>query len=276
MQKNELVNGYDISAESIDVGGVAYFDHYQKIEPRANRTKYLVNNGLDPSKKLITFGCTFVGVSSNVGIVKALAQAIAQDKFSHPSQLLIRLHPTHFKKPRPSSIESDLQIVKEAEEYRHIAQSQPDIHISEPDFSTDAIANATSKNDMTNLSSLLRYSDVFVTLFSTMVLESAVNDTPIVSVAIDPPIEWRTGRTMSITDALDWPTHERIVNSNTSIVAMNYDEMIEGINTYLDDPKMHSCQRRDFAIQECTYVDGNSADRIAKYISNLATSNMDI
>ena len=54
---------------------------------------------------------------------------------------------------------------------------------------------------------------------------------------------------------------------------MNYDEMIKGINTYVDNPKLHSKQRRDFAIQECTYIDGNSADRIAQYISDLATSN---
>lgn len=269
IQKRELVEGCDVLPESVDVGGVASFDSYNEISQSISKDDYLVSLGLDKTRKLICFGCTFVGISSNVEIVRSLARSVEEDRLAYPSQLIIRLHPSHYKKPRTSSYDSDMRTAQEIDVYKQLARDNPHVHIDSPAFSTHDIPMATNRTDIFSLASLLRHTDVFVTLFSTMVLEAAVNDTPVVSVAIDPPMSDREGRLMSITDAMDWPTHERIISSKASTVAMTYDEMIKSISKYLENPDLHSVERKNFAVQECTYVDNSSSNRIAAYLKNM-------
>ena len=271
VQRDELIEGYDLDPDSIDVGGVAHFDFYQRDGFALPREEYFARRGLDPHRRLISFGCSFVGISSNVGMVRALAEAASADRFDFPVELLVRLHPTHFKTPGWQYVETSEEVTA----YEQMARELAHVHLEYPDLNSEKLRTATTIDDAVNLASLLRHSDVFVTLFSTMVLEAAVNDTPTVSVAMDPPGEWQRERYLSITQALDWPTHQRIIQSGASAVATTPEAMVKAVNAYLHDPSLDSEARRRFALQEATYLDGHSGERIAAYIAEAASKRME-
>jgi len=65
----------------------------------------------------------------------------------------------------------------------------PNIHIVEP-VSLGAGLAHYSGEDMPEKASMMAWSDVFLTVYSTMVVEAAIHDRPIISVTIDTPGGW--------------------------------------------------------------------------------------
>lgn len=268
VQKQELADGYDIDPALVDVAGSALFDVYHEPPPANDREQFFRANGLDADRKLITFVCSFAALSSNVGIVQALARAVDEDRFGEPTQLLIRIHPTHFKRSKPEYRET----AAEVDEFVRLEKTLSNVRVAYPEIvpeKPDRII--TTRRDLANLASMMRASDVLVTLFSTMVLEAAVLNVPTVSVAMDPPKEWQRDRWLSITQALDWPTHARIIESGTSTVARSDDELFSAIRAYLRDRSLHREHRRAFALAEGGFEDGQSSQRIADIILQTAT-----
>ena len=68
-----------------------------------------------------------------------------------------------------------------------------------------------SGEDMDEKSSMMAHSDVLVTVYSTMVVETAVHDTPIVAAVIDTPGGWNVPKkySLSLKKIGNWPTHKR-------------------------------------------------------------------
>jgi hypothetical protein len=266
IQKRELVVGSDLAPSRVDVLGAAHFDGYRRPRCALPRGQFLASHRLDPRRSVVSFACSFVSKSSNVGVVRLLAEAIAADRVGRPAQLLVRLHPTHFKKPGQVLDE----VLEEVDEYRRIASGYPHVHLDYPVLNSDHPPMSTARADLVALASLLRHSRVFVTLFSTMVLEAALTDTPTVCAALEPPAEWQLERRLPIQRALDWPTHERIIGSGAAIIAHTAEELVSAVRTYLEHPGLHALERWRFALDEATYLDGQSGPRIADYLWRLA------
>ena len=68
-----------------------------------------------------------------------------------------------------------------------------------------------SGEDMPEKASMMSHADVFLTVYSTMVVEAAIHDWPIVSVCIDAENGWDRPRKYSLplTEIGNWPTHQR-------------------------------------------------------------------
>ena len=258
----DLVLGSDFDVADVDIPGPVHFDYYRDANSAYPRDAYFDSLGLDPQLPLITFGCTFVGLSPNLMIVEALAEAMARNAFGKPVQILVRLHPSHFK----SGVGKYAPVRQEAEQFRDLARKFPNLRIDSPALGKQGIANYTTPADARGLASLFAHSDVFVTLFSTMVLESCFNDVPVVATAFDPPAS-ELQDFLPITKALDWPTHDRIIRSGAATVVRDADGLVDAVRKYLQDPRLHSAERRAFAEQECTFLDGKCAGRLADVIA---------
>ena len=68
---------------------------------------------------------------------------------------------------------------------------------------------------------MMAHSDVFVTVYSTMVVETAVHDTPIVAAVLDTPGGWNVpGKfSLSLKKIGNWPTHKRFRDARAGRVA---------------------------------------------------------
>lgn len=266
IHRQELVLGSDFDPRVVDTPGPAHFDFYRSPGSASSRADYFARHNLDPAKRLITFGCTFVGMSPNLIIVQALAEAIASDAFGIPVQLLVRLHPSHLKPGEGKYRE----VRQEGEKFYDLAKRFPHVRIDSPALGKQGIPNYTTPDDARSLASLFAHTDVFVTLFSTMVLEACFNDVPVIAAAFDPPTS-RLEDFLPITEALDWPTHHRIIRSGAAAVVRDHGSLISAVREYLEKPKLHTEERRAFAGQECTFVDGRCGERLADLIDDLAS-----
>lgn len=115
---------------------------------------------------------------------------------------------------------------------------------------------------------MMAHSDVLVTVYSTMVVETAVHDTPILAAVIDVPSGWNVPKkySLSLKKIGNWPTHKRFRQARAGRVAENADQLRDAIKLYLANPALDAPERRKFVEQEITYTDGGSGKRTAEYI----------
>jgi CDP-glycerol glycerophosphotransferase (TagB/SpsB family) len=124
---------------------------------------------------------------------------------------------------------------------------------------------------MPEKASMMAYADVFLTVYSTMVVETAIHDRPIISVTIDTPGGWNMPDVYSLplTAIGEWPTHLRFRESGAGRVAVNQEELQQYIDFYLTDPTADSENRHKFIQNECTYTDGSAGGRTGEYLLHL-------
>jgi len=149
-------------------------------------------------------------------------------------------------------------------------KGMPHVHVVEP-VSLGGGLGHYSGEDMPEKASMMAWSDVFLTVYSTMVVETAIHDRPIVSVTIDTPGGWNMKDVYSLplTAIGDWPTHLRFRQSGAGRVACNREEVRQHINFYLKNPTADGEKRRKFILDECTYTDGSAGRRTGEYLLRL-------
>ena len=266
LQKDELVYGSDWDPARVHIGGIPSYDGYFRKQWQLPKESYFKLHNLDPDRKLISYACSFVHFAPNYPNVEALARLVSSDALAEPAQLLIRLHPSHFQnKPRI--------FAEERERIFALEKKYPNVHVVKP-VPLGGSLGYYGGEDMDEKSSMMAHSDVLVTVYSTMVVETAVHDTPIVAAVIDVPGGWNKPRkfSLSLKKIGNWPTHKRFREAKAGRVAGNEKELCENINLYLKDPSLDAVERRKFVEEEITYTDGTSGKRTAKFILNVLNS----
>jgi len=257
IQKEELVLGSDWLPESVHVGGIPSYDGYFKREWLLPRDQYFKQHGLDPNRKLISYASSFITFSPNIQNIEALAELVSADQLAASSQLLVRLHPNHFM--------DVARFAAEREQIHALAEKLPHVHVIEP-VPLGGSLGYYSGEDMPEKSSMMAYSDVFVTVYSTMVVEASVHQRPVVSACIDSKVGWPGKFTLPLSRIGDWPTHSRFRNSAAGRVAYTKAELAEVINYYLHNPQAEMDERRAFIDRECTFTDGSAGRRTGEYL----------
>src|SRR5215207_7720237 len=98
---------------------------------------------------------------------------VSSDSLVEPSQLLIRLHPSHFQdKPKI--------FAEERERIFTLEKQYPHVHVVKP-VALGGSLGYYGGEDMGEKSSMMAYSDVLVTVYSTMVVETAAHGTPMIA-----------------------------------------------------------------------------------------------
>jgi hypothetical protein len=262
MQKNELVNGSDWAPERVNIGGVPAYDGYFEKRWVLPRAVYFHQHGLDLNRKLISYAASFVSFSPNLQNVEALVDLVEGRELTEPSQLLIRLHPNHFW--------NYPLYQKEADAIRALGKRFPHVRVVEP-VPLGGELGYYSGEDMPEKSSMMAYSDIFTTVYSTMVVEAAIHERPIISVCIDQPGGWNTPRkySLALSKIGNWPTHQRFRNSGAGKVALTLPELCDVINHYLKNERADETTRKQFIQQECTYVDGTAGKQTAGFFLDI-------
>ena len=262
VQKEELVLGSDWDPERVNIGGIPSYDGYFRRQWLMPRAEYFKRHHLDPDRKLLGYACSFITFSPNFQNIEALAKLVSGNSLAEPSQLLIRLHPNHF-------LDEPL-FAGERQQIRQLARQLPHVHVVEP-VPLGGELGHYSGEDMPEKTSMMAYSDVFLTVYSTMVVEAAVHDSPIVSVCIDAPGGWnKPGRfSLPLSRIGDWPTHQRFRHAGAGKVVFNAADLLTAVNDYLKNPAADRENRRLFIQDEVTYTDGSAGRRTAEYLLSI-------
>lgn len=256
IQKEELILGSDWLPERVNIGGIPSYDGYFSNRWLIPREDYFRLHGLDTERKLLSHACSFISYSPNIQNVEALARSVTSGSLAKPSQLLVRLHPNHFM--------DVTRFVKEREHIQKLAQELPHVHVVEP-VPLGGELGYYSGEDMPEKSSMMAYSDVFTTVYSTMVVEASTHGTPVVSVCIDSRDGWSGKFTLPLSKIGGWPTHSRFRDSGAGRVALNEKQLNQAVNHYLENPSADSDARKRFIRDECTFTDGSAGHRTANF-----------
>ena len=259
-QKEELVRGSDWRPEQVNIGGIPSYDGYLRKQWLLSKQEYFRLHGLDPKRKLISYASSFVHFAPNYPNIEALAKLVSSDALCEPTQLLVRLHPSHFQdKPR---------IFPEERERIHALEKQyPHVHVVRP-VPLGGSLGYYSGEDMDEKSSMMAYSDVMVTVYSTMLVETAVHNTPMIAAVIDQPGGWHRPKkySLSLKKIGNWPTHQRFREAKAGRVASDAKELSEAIDAYLRNPRLDEAERSRFVEQEITFTDGSAGQQTAEHI----------
>ena len=262
IQKEELVLGSDWNPQRVNISGIPAYDGYFLRSWLIPRDEYFRQHDLDPQRKLLSYACSFETLHPNFPNMAAIIELVNHNELAEPCQLLIRFHPNHFIKGSRF----------EAERLRTVeyVKDMPLVHIVEP-VSLGGGLGHYSGEDMPEKASMMAYTDVFLTVYSTMVVETAIHDKPIISVTIDTPGGWNMKDVYSLplTAIGDWPTHQRFRQSGAGRVAANKEQVRQLVNYYLEDPAADAEKRRKFIQDECTFTDGSAGRRTGLYLLNL-------
>jgi hypothetical protein len=257
IQKQELVGGGDWLPERVNVGGMPPYDNYVRGEWVLPRQEYFRQHGLDPDRKLLTYASSFVSWSPNIQNVEALANLVISDRLVAPAQLLVRLHPIHMSG----------HYVAEAERIRQLAQQHAHIHVVEP-VPLGALGHYSGE-DVTERTSMMAHSDIFLTVYSTMCVEAAFQQRATVSVCVDSQEGYPGKYWVPMSQIGVWPTHSRFRTSGSGRVALDESSLQDAINHYLVSPHADLDAQRRFLEQECTYIDGSAGKRTAEFFLSL-------
>ena len=266
LQKRELVLGSDWQAERVHVGGVPSYDGYLNKAWQMSREDYFRLHNLDPRRKLISYASSFVHFAPNYPNIETLARMVCSGALDFPSQLLIRLHPSHFQE-RPTIFAEERRRIQALE------KQYPFVHVVTP-VPLGGSLGYYGGEDMDEKASMMAHSDVLVTVYSTMLVETAIHDTPMVAAVLDVPGGWNTRRKYSLPlkDIGQWPTHRRFREARAGRVAYTEEELRHALNRYLADPELDSAERRRFVKSEITYTDGSAGRRTAAFVLEVLES----
>lgn len=270
IMKKELIELHDIEPEKIFVGGVAKFDHYYQKDISYTREDFLKRFNLSPKRKLIFFATKSPTLYPwNLKIVETISNAIEDDRFAYPCQLLVRLHPIHFRGKG-----GKLRFNRLFDMYDEISRKNRHIVFNIPRMHSERIAFDMSRDELLDLTSILHNADVMVNVFSTMNIEASIFDLPILNVCFDggdgcdeENLSVVGIKTLVSVKIDEMQSHnQRIIETGGIRLAYNEEELIGFINRYLEDPGLDREGRMRIVEQECGSHRGEAGRRIAENI----------
>jgi CDP-glycerol glycerophosphotransferase (TagB/SpsB family) len=271
IQEEELVLGSDWEPGKIHIGGIPIYDGYFTDRWLMPKGDYYKLHDLDPGRKLLSYAASFVSFSPNYQNIEALAELVESDELVEPCQLLVRLHPNHFW--------DNWLFEDERERIYKLAAECDHVHVVEP-VPIGGELGHYSGEDMDEKSSMMAHADVFLTVYSTMVVEAAIHDSPVVSVCIDAPHGWGYVRklplrkySLPLSKIGDWPTHDRFRKSGAGRVVYDKEQLRKAINDYLKAPELDSEARRSFIEREVTFTDGSAGRQTGEFLASLVEGN---
>lgn len=249
LQKREAVDLHFYPEEDVMVVGPPNFDLYQKRETFIERNEFFKKMGLDPKKRLITVATASRIATKNDFILDILLKAVKEDNFIEPVQILCRVHPRDRKEDYQKYLDNTNLVMDFPGKYLQSIGWNPD------------------KREMIHLANTLKHSDIIVNVASTITIEAAILDRPVINMGFsltDPEeFEYKIKRRA-------WNMHFKyVLDTNCSYIAKNPEDLVNAINGYLTDPSIHREGRRKLAQSLCYKLDGKAADRIASLILSL-------
>jgi CDP-glycerol glycerophosphotransferase (TagB/SpsB family) len=249
LMKREAMELHGYRDQQICVAGVPQFDLYADRARFASRDGFLQSIGADPTKRLVTL-TTIPPVlyRHHPEVIEAVLAAIDIGQLG-AAQLLVRVHPR-----------DDLR------QYDRF-HGRSSVIIEKP-FRETMVAEGSnvdpSLDDRLHLAKTLFHSDVIVNVASTIAIEAAIMDTPVVNIAFD-GCEQRDYLD-SARRYYDYTHYLPIVQAGAVRIARSPDELVALVRGYLNDPALDTAERARAVEQLCYRVDGKSSERVAEFV----------
>jgi len=250
-----------IPAAKIEITGPVQYDRFFR-PPSLGRDEFLYRINLDPKRKTILFAGG-VNITRYFEIHRLLVEPAGTAKVLPDYNLVVRPY------PHPKLLSSPGWKVIET-----LLTGKPNVYISFPTGNSgDDVTGITRKedlygaDDLEELHCLLRYSDVMINIYSTISLEAAICDLPVIHMGYD--LYTYGHRPHVTTSFMQQQTHNRRkLRLASSKVATDESDLMKCLQEYLHNRDLDREARYKYALSECGYLDGHSSERLADLIKS--------
>jgi hypothetical protein len=228
--KNEILKMYDsYRADQVVEVGISRFDVYREAFPAAfERIPFMTRLGLDPDKRMMIYANTStLSFPTQPEVLDHIVKAMHDGSLPPDLQLLIRLHP------------HDLPF-----EYQRFREPGV-VAIWPTEDAPEAIQQSAlvpPADDLWTLAASLRHSELCINAASTMALDAAACDRPVISIAYDG--ETQLNYFDSIKSAYDYEHQKPFLKLEAIDLVHNREQLIAAICGNLLDPGSRAEQRR--------------------------------
>jgi CDP-glycerol glycerophosphotransferase (TagB/SpsB family) len=242
------VQGISRRDAAIEIVGLPHYDVYLDSSIRESREEFLQRTGLNPSKKIILYcGMGDFLFKREGDIIDILEEDIEQGVITRDSQVLYSVHP----KFRTS--------LMRASGKKHIVPSAEILYRS-----------STHQKDspIRDLVNLIFHADVVVMGASTMAIDAAVLDRPVICIGFDGSAREREIPYWdSVKRFYDSYTHfEELLKAGGVRVASSRVELASCINQYLNDPEIDREGRERIIERFVGQNDGRASERLVRIL----------
>lgn len=249
VMKREAAEHCDIPESICAVGGIAHFDVYFREQNESDVTAFRAADKRDPNKRTVLFITKSPnGYAYNPNIARMLGAAIKDGRLPSDVQILVRVHPIHYRY-------RDGELVYRAaiDAFHRVAAEYPAVVINEPEIRSTRNSSDMGAREIQVLRYLLETADVVVNIFSTINIEAAIFDRPLVNVCFEDVAPMYEGvMTPRFDIGIDIRSNHNRRVAATGGVRMVYNEaeMISAIADYLAEPHRDQDGRRRIVEQE--------------------------
>lgn len=268
VMKREVAIFHDIPEERIHVGGIAHWDlYFDGSLQGSTRERYCAERGLSPERKLVVYGTSSpVMFRHTFDVIGLLLERFTAPDFPFPVQLLVRPHPGYLTRGKAAGQSRVL------DDYAQRMQALSDRFPGLVSFDIPRMNRLPSQDvdmpieDMRSLAETLRHSDVLLTEYSTLAIEAAVMDLPVLNVGL---FSYRDmDEDVSVVERF---THlQRILATGACPSVHTLDALVERIQAYLGDRALDREARAKLVAQEVTTHPGVATAAIARLLGDLA------
>ncbi|MBI2024422.1 hypothetical protein HYT00_03490 [Candidatus Giovannonibacteria bacterium] len=257
MLKRQAIKYTDMKEENIDVTGIPHYDIFFK-ERNMTREEFCMSLAIPPERRIVLCAPFLYGdTTSAVVIINELTRAIKDGRLPRDVQILVRYRPgTPPIKDGLLEPSENLSVTRPCSEFFEVKNTQAPT--KDWEFTTD---------DINLLLNTLYYSDVTINSMSTLSIDAAIYDKPIINVRFDaspnvPPDE-------SVTIFLKHTHYKSVEDSGGVRRVWNMKELIDSVKEYLDHPEHDREGRARILCEQIEFTDGLSGKRTAQYLRKL-------
>jgi hypothetical protein len=257
--RQELRQYYpDVAPQSVHVVGSPQFDFYAREDLLLAREEFCRSIGADPARPLICYtGCDAGTCPEDPGHVRILLDLVRTGAIRGNPQVLLR--------PMP---------VDDGRRFDAVRRGYPELIFAPPawvhDDSRHWAAAMPLPADAGLLLNLVRHASVNVNVASTMTLDFAINDKPVVNIAFDVASPPPHGRPLW-SHYYQFDHYRPVVDLKAARFARSAGELADHVNAYLENPELEREGRRRLVQMQLDGQCGQAAQHIADVLQTIAS-----
>lgn len=251
--KEEAVSLFHFPEERISITGIPRYDLFFRRTGFREKVEFKKDWGIDIDKKIICYctGSETTGrsvmdtISPESNIANFIAEANSKGVFGD-AVVIVRLHP------------------QANEDHYASLKNLENVILNVPGKKGGFQDRIFSGKEDVEFGELMEYSDVVVNFASTVTIDAAVFDTPVVAVKFD----FNGVRPYKISPRrlYDFDHYYKLQKTNGFQFANDKSELIAKIQMYLENPQLNTKGRSQIVEQQCVFMDGQAGARNANVI----------
>ncbi len=252
--KKDALDYADIKEKDIAVVGIPHFDYYVQTK-RSSKEAFYKKYDIRDGERIILY--TPVGRTNSQADAKTIAfldELLSSGELPPQLRLIVRFPPNddveipkRFSSGGGSAFGGKNNIIFQTPGRRFSVKRSTDWDMDAKDFES--------------LADTLHHSSLLIGYSSTMAIDAAVFDKPIINIDFDfpgtRPNHW----------IYEVAHYRPVLESGAVKLVKNKEELVEWIKKYLEHPEIDKENRKKLVEEQCYKLDGQSGQRVAEFMT---------